>query len=140
MHPPGKAMSRSSQCEVRSLKPPLSGWINLAAAIVLLNVGNFTLDSVAKDLGVTRQLFSSPSFLLSIGCLGIAFLFYVRSLRHLALAVAYPVMVGLSLTAVALGNHYWLGAPLAPPQALGIIVLFGGVVLIASCSKSRDDD
>lgn len=111
--------------------------MNLLTAITLLNIGNFMLDSVAKELGAGWRLFSSPAFLLSIGSLGLAFLFYVRSLRHLPLAVAYPVMVGLSLTAVALGNYYWLGASLAQPQALGIIILFAGVVLIASCSKSR---
>jgi multidrug transporter EmrE-like cation transporter len=115
----------------------LRGWVNLVAAIILLNIGNFLLDTVAKDLGISRRLFFSPAFLFSIGSLGLAFLFYVRSLRDLPLAVAYPVMVGLSLTAVALGNYYWLGAPLSPPQALGIIILFAGIVLIASCSKSR---
>jgi small multidrug resistance pump len=117
----------------------LGGWANLFAAIMLLNIGNFMLDSVSKELGIGWPLFFSTAFILSIGSLGLAFLFYVRSLRHLPLAVAYPVMVGLSLTAVALGNYYWLGAPLAPPQVLGIVILFAGVVLIASCSKPRKD-
>jgi small multidrug resistance pump len=131
-------LSPSPKSGAGRLKPSLSGWVNLFAAIILLNIGNFTLDSVSKELGIGWRLFSSPTFLFSIGSLGLAFLFYVRSLRHLPLAVAYPVMVGLSLTVVALGNYYWLRAPLAPPQALGIIILFAGVVLIASCSRSRN--
>jgi multidrug transporter EmrE-like cation transporter len=116
--------------------PNLAAWGNLLVAIVLLNGGNLLLDSVAKGAGFTLELFLSPVFVLAIACLGLAFLFYVRSLARLPLAVAYPVMVGLSMIIVAVANYCWLGAPLAPLQLLGILVLFLGIVLISTTSRS----
>jgi multidrug transporter EmrE-like cation transporter len=75
-------------------------------------------------------------FILAIASLGCAFLFYVRSLARLPLAVAYPVMVGLSMIIVAVANYWWLGAPLEAPQLLGILILFLGIVLISTTSRS----
>lgn len=113
----------------------VAAWGNLVAAISLLNGGNLLLDHVAKDSGTTLRLFLDPLFLVAIACLGSAFVFYVRSLARLPLAVAYPAMVGMSLIVVALASHYWLGAPLIPRQMLGTVVLFLGVVLISTTSR-----
>lgn len=110
-------------------------WLNLVAAIVLLNVGNLLLDGTAKAAGASLSLFLSPEFVGSITCLGVAFFFYVRSLARLPLAVAYPVMVGISLLIVAAANHY-LHQPLAGVQLLGVPLLFGGVVLISTADNS----
>jgi multidrug transporter EmrE-like cation transporter len=114
----------------------IAAWVNLLVAISLLNGGNLLLDDVAKDTGIALHLFASPIFFLAIACLGSAFLFYVRSLARLPLAVAYPVMVGVSLIVVAIANCYWLGTNLAPTQLLGILALFLGVVLIVTTSRS----
>ena len=124
----------------------LAAWLNLAVAIALLNVGNLLLDSrpavrgkpahdIAKAAGISLTLFLSPAFLASIGCLGLAFVFYVRSLARLPLAVAYPVMVGISLIIVAIANHCW-HQPLAAVQLAGVPLLFGGVVLISTAKRS----
>ncbi len=113
----------------------VSAWLNLAAAIVLLNVGNLLLDGTAKAAGVSLSLFLSPAFIGSMTCLGVAFYFYVRSLARLPLAVAYPVMVGISLLIVAAANHC-LHQPLAGMQLLGVPLLFGGVVLISTAAHS----
>jgi multidrug transporter EmrE-like cation transporter len=114
----------------------IAAWVNLIVAITLVNGGNLLLDHVAKNSGMAVHLFFSPSFFLAIAFLGSAFLFYVRSLARLPLAVAYPVMVGVSLIVVAVANCYWLGTDLAPTQLLGILVLFLGVVLISTTSRS----
>jgi multidrug transporter EmrE-like cation transporter len=116
--------------------PNVVAWGNLLVAIALLNGGNLLLDSIAKDAGITIDLFLSPVFILAIASLGCAFLFYVRSLARLPLAVAYPVMVGLSMIIVAVANYWWLGAPLGAPQLLGILILFLGIVLISTTSRS----
>lgn len=113
----------------------LAAWLNLAVAIALLNVGNLLLDDIAKAAGISLTLFLSPVFLASIGCLGLAFVFYVRSLARLPLAVAYPVMVGISLIIVAIANHCW-HQPLAAVQLAGVPLLFGGVVLISTAKRS----
>ncbi len=126
---------RSATRNIAMPTPNLAAWGNLAVAIALLNGGNLLLDSIAKDAGITLDLFLSPVFVLAIASLGLAFLFYVRSLAQLKLAVAYPVMVGLSMIIVAVANHFWLGPPLALPQLLGILVLFLGIVLISTTSR-----
>jgi multidrug transporter EmrE-like cation transporter len=113
----------------------VAAWVSLALAIVLLNAGNLLLDEVAKASGIELALFLSPLFVAAIGCLGLAFLFYVRSLARLPLAVAYPVMVGLSMIVVAVANHYW-HKPLATVQLAGVALLFCGVVLISTSSRS----
>ena len=110
-------------------------WLNLAVAIVLLNAGNLLLDAVAKSLGVSLELFLSPRLILSIGCLGLAFFFYVRSLARLPLAVAYPIMVGVSMIVVAVANHFWGIAELSQIQISGVMVLFFGVVMISTASR-----
>jgi len=113
----------------------LAAWASLGMAIVLLNAGNLLLDEVAKASGIDLALFLSARFVAAMGCLGLAFVFYVRSLAHLPLAVAYPVMVGVSMIVVAVANHYW-HHPLTMVQLAGVGLLFLGVVLISATSRS----
>jgi multidrug transporter EmrE-like cation transporter len=127
---------RAATRDIAMPAPNVVAWGNLLVAIALLNGGNLLLDSVAKDAGIALELFLSPVFILAIASLGCAFLFYVRSLARLPLAVAYPVMVGLSMIIVAVANYWWLGAPLEAPQLLGILILFLGIVLISTTSRS----
>jgi len=115
----------------------LIGWSNLLVAIALLNGGNLLLDEVAKEAGISLGLFLSPGFIVAIGCLGLAFFFYVRSLARLPLAVAYPVMVGISMIVVAVANHFWGRASLDSIQLAGVLTLFLGVVLISTARSGR---
>jgi multidrug transporter EmrE-like cation transporter len=128
-------MTSTTESAIVSGSNDVTSWVNLMVAIVLLNGGNLMLDDVAKASGITFDLFFSLRFVVAIACLGFAFLFYVRSLARLPLAVAYPVMVGLSMIIVAVANYYWLGAPLASLQLAGVFVLFIGVVLISTGSN-----
>ena len=126
----------STTTELVQPTPNLAAWVNLVGAISLLNSGNLLLDNVAKGSGISFHLLFSPLFLVAIACLGSAFFFYVRSLARLPLAVAYPVMVGVSLIIVALADYYLLGASLAPRQLFGMLVLFLGIILIYTASRS----
>ena len=126
--------STASDTEAPVASP--GAWFNLLVAVSLLNAGNLLLDNVAKKSGMAFHLFLSPAFFLALACLGSAFLFYVRSLARLPLAVAYPVMVGVSLIVIALANYYWLGTTLERTQVLGILVLFLGVVLVSTTPRS----
>lgn len=113
----------------------LAAWGHLLVAIALLNVGNLLLDDVAKAAGIGLRLFLSPVFIASMACLGVAFLFYVKALSRLPLAVAYPVMVGVSMIVVAVANHYW-HEPLSLIQLAGVLLLFAGVVLISTSPRA----
>jgi multidrug transporter EmrE-like cation transporter len=126
----------STTSDIEAPVPSPGAWFNLVVAVSLLNAGNLLLDNVAKKSGMAFHLFLSPAFFLALACLGSAFLFYVRSLARLPLAVAYPVMVGVSLIVIALANYYWLGTTLERTQVLGILVLFLGVVLVSTTSRS----
>lgn len=128
-------MTAATRADKASAGSELSAWANLALAIGLLNGGNLLLDDVAKAAGVGLRLFFSPVFVAAIGCLGLAFLFYVRALARLPLAVAYPVMVGVSMIVVAVANHYW-HQPLVPIQLAGVALLFVGVVLISTSRRT----
>ncbi|QLH40219.1 MAG: hypothetical protein HWD60_16515 [Defluviicoccus sp.] len=113
-----------------------AGWGNLLVAIALLNGGNLLLDEVAKHSGITLSLFLSPGFIVAIACLGLAFFFYVRALAKLPLAVAYPVMVGISMIVVAAANHFWQHIKLDIVQLAGVFTLFIGVVLISTARRN----
>lgn len=118
------------------LRSDLLAWLSLVMAIVFINSGNLLLDETSKSLGFSWELFFSLRFALSITFLGLAFVFYVRSLSRLPLAVAYPIMVGVSLIIVAVANHLLYGVILAPVQVLGMTLLFMGVVLISSTGRA----
>ncbi|MBK8176521.1 MAG: hypothetical protein IPK66_14990 [Rhodospirillales bacterium] len=128
-------MSPSVKATAVAPRAEIGSWLNLAVAIALLNGGNLLLDRVAKAAGVGLDLFFSPGFVVAIGCLGLAFLFYVRALARLPLAVAYPIMVGLSMIIVAVANHFWGQEVLSQVQILGVFVLFFGVVLISTAAR-----
>jgi multidrug transporter EmrE-like cation transporter len=111
-------------------------WVMLALAIVLLNTGNLVLDLSFKGRPLSLALFLSPGFAVAIGCLAVSFFCYVRALARLPLAVAYPVMVGLSLLIVAVIGYLWRGADLNLVQLLGMLIVFAGVTLISSASRN----
>jgi multidrug transporter EmrE-like cation transporter len=130
----------TSETVARSID--VTAWANLLLAIALLNGGNLLLDAVAKDACITLNFlltlqFLSAGFLAAIACLGLAFLFYVRSLAKLPLAVAYPVMVGVSMIVVAVANHVWGASALSVLQMAGVAVLFLGVLLVSTSPRAH---
>jgi len=111
-------------------------WVFLIVAIALLNVGNLQLDETAKNDGLTLQTIFSLPFILALASLGSAFLFYVRALAQLPLAVAYPIMVGVTLVVVAVANYFLHASPLSFTQVFGLLMLFGGVALISTARRA----
>ncbi len=106
-------------------------WVFLAIAIVLLNVGNLILDVTFKQQAVSFEMFFAPGLIVAIPCLGASFFSYVKALASLPLAVAYPVMVGVSLLIVAVVGWLWLGIDLEARHVIGIVSVFAGVTLIS---------
>jgi multidrug transporter EmrE-like cation transporter len=82
------------------------------------------------------DMFFRPGFVVAVGCLGISFFIYVKVLATLPLAVAYPVMVGVSLLIVAAVGYFWFGIDLSPGQLAGIGIVFAGVTLISRSSRT----
>lgn len=113
-----------------------AAWGLLAIAILLLNAGNITLDLTFKNQPLSMAMFLKPGFLFAIACLGASFFIYVRALAALPLAVAYPVMVGVSLLIVAVVGTLWFDVTLGLAQLAGIATVFAGVTLISTSSRA----
>lgn len=111
-------------------------WALMAVAIVLLNIGNIALEATFKHQQLAIAMFFKPGFILAIGCLGVSFFLYVKALARLPLAVAYPVMVGVSLLIVAAVGYIWFDVDLNAAQLAGIITVFAGVTLISRSSRA----
>ncbi|MFO1129675.1 MAG: SMR family transporter [Rhodospirillales bacterium] len=114
-------------------------WLLMAAAIVLLNAGNLILDVTFKHRPVSLEMFFDLGFIAAVGCLGASFFFYVKALAVLPLAVAYPVMVGVSLVIVALVGWLWLDVALYTRHLLGLILVFVGVTLISRNTRASTE-
>jgi multidrug transporter EmrE-like cation transporter len=106
-------------------------WLLMSIAIILLNAGNLILDVTFKHRAISLEMFFDVRFVAAIACLGASFFAYVKALASLPLAVAYPVMVGVSLIIVAAVGWFWLGVALDARHLAGILAVFAGVTLIA---------
>ncbi len=115
-------------------------WILLAIAIVLLNAGNLVLETSYKGRALSLDMFFELGFFASLALLGASFVFYSRALAILPLAVAYPVMVGISLVFVGIAGYVWLGTDLDLLQVAGMAVIFVGVTLISKKPKSSAEE
>ncbi|MFO1152830.1 MAG: SMR family transporter [Rhodospirillales bacterium] len=128
-------MSGNTATPASASSPAASGrtqaWVLMAIAIVLLNAGNLLLESTFKHRQVSLLMFFDVGFVAAIVCLGASFFVYVKALATLPLAVAYPVMVGISLIIVAVVGWLWLDVPLDARQMAGIGTVFAGVTLIS---------
>lgn len=112
-----------------------AAWGLMAVAILLLNIGNIVLEATFKHQQLALAMFFKPGFILAIACLGASFFLYVKALARLPLAVAYPVMVGVSLLIVAAVGYIWFDVDLDVAQVAGIITVFAGVTLISRSSR-----
>jgi multidrug transporter EmrE-like cation transporter len=108
-----------------------TAWIMLTIAIILLNGGNLILESVYNGRALSLEMFFQPGLFGALAFLGISFAFYSRALAVLPLAVAYPIMVGVTLLIVGVAGYLWLDVDLDALQVIGMAVVFAGVTLIS---------
>jgi len=108
-----------------------TAWIMLTIAIILLNGGNLILESVYSGRSLSLEMFLQPGLFCALAFLGMSFAFYSRALAVLPLAVAYPIMVGVTLLIVGVAGYLWLDADLDALQVIGMAVVFAGVTLIS---------
>lgn len=115
-------------------------WWLLAIAIALLNAGNLLLEAIYSGRDLSLEMFFEPGLFAALALLGISFGFYSRALAVLPLAVAYPVMVGITLLVVGVSGFLWLNANLDSVQVTGMVVVFAGVTLISRKSKRSTEE
>jgi len=106
-------------------------WLALAAAICTSLVGQVLLKSGAMvDGGFLAQLFR-PATMLGLACYGGAALLYIVALRKIPMSVALPCTAA-SYVAIALIGHLAFGEALGLQKIAAILLISGGVVLLAA--------
>ena len=76
-------------------------------------------------------LAQQPLFVLGVLLYGVAALIWFSVLSREALALSYPVLVGITFTLVVLGGMALFQERLALPQVIGIVTILVGVLLVS---------
>lgn len=105
-------------------------WLALAAAISTSLVGQVLLKAGAGgEGGFLAQLFR-PTTIIGLACYGGAALLYIVALRRIPMSIALPCTAA-SYVAIALIGHFAFGEPLGAQKIAAILLICGGVVLLA---------
>ena len=106
-------------------------WLTLAAAICTSLVGQVLLKMGATgEGGFITQLFR-PQTIIGLGAYGGAALLYIVALRRIPMSVALPCTAA-SYVVIALVGHFMFGEALGTQKLAAIVLICGGVVLLAS--------
>ncbi len=106
-------------------------WLTLAAAICTSLVGQVLLKMGATgEGGFITQLFR-PQTIIGLGAYGGAALLYIVALRRIPMSVALPCTAA-SYVVIALVGHFMFGEALGAQKLAAIVLICGGVVLLAS--------
>lgn len=101
-----------------------------AAANLLLKIGASRLAARGSESLLAAAL--TDGYLLGgLALFAVNVAFYVLALGRLNLSFAYPVMVTGGVLLVACASALLLREPLTPRDGLGILLLLGGLALLA---------
>ena len=112
-----------------------------AAANLLIKLGMKPIDASgglfrSGTMAAISSILSSPTLLIGLACFGINVAFYMYALqsRTLKISLAYPIMVGggYVIIAIVARFHPSLAERLTWEQVVGVGMILGGVVLIAT--------
>jgi len=112
------------------------GLIALFAAFTLATSGGLLLFKYAWpgfQSGVASGSWLSRSALLvavGAGLYAASFVLWLVIASRIALTIAYPVAIGLSLVAITTGATLWLGETITLARASGAALIVAGIVLI----------
>jgi len=118
----------------------MTHWLLLLLTIVLTAVANILLKYAAVHrqageangaMAVLWDIFTTPSLLLGVSCLGIAVIAYAIALRNINLSVAYPVMTTSVVVLVSLFSAIYFGEPVTLLKTVGTVFVISGVVLLS---------
>tara|TARA_B100000315_G_C14411734_1_gene511294 strand:- start:187 stop:549 length:363 start_codon:yes stop_codon:yes gene_type:complete len=112
----------------------------------ILGISFNAIASVLLKIGVGRVVITGLSWQSAVSILsnlylwggiilyGVSFPPYLYTFKKLSLSVAYPTFVSLSFAAVAILSFFFLKESLTILQLLGLILVVGGIVLLATNS------
>lgn len=110
-----------------------------AAANLLMKIG---MTKVAAGGGLLQdgvsaaamKVLTSPILIMGLTCFALNACFYMFALQSkvLKISLAYPLMVGGGYAIIAVVGYFILDDRLSLAQKVGVALILGGVILIAS--------
>jgi multidrug transporter EmrE-like cation transporter len=112
--------------------PPVSpvALIALGLSILFGVAGQLLMKWAAvRTVGVSMDWALSASIVFALGVYSLGIVCWIFALRHLSLSVAYP-LTSLNYVGILAGSYYWFGERISLGRAIGVGLIFLGVLLI----------
>lgn len=114
----------------------INSFLLLACSATVMGIANLatkTATTRASLLGGSYYLavLRQPWFYGGVLLVGIASVLWLKVIATLGLSIAYPLFVGITYLALAIGSAILLGEHIGPQRVIGAIVLFAGIAIMA---------
>lgn len=108
------------------------GWLALTCAILFNTAGNFFIKHFSLTAEVQGPLsYLNPWFVLGIAFFGVNVFFYGRALKDIPLVIAYPILIGISVSLVSIFAVFLLKERFGMAHAAGLALVILGVSCLA---------
>lgn len=112
-------------------------WLFLFGAITGNVLGNTFVRTASAQGGGLAAMYLSIPFLLGLAFFGLNVVSYAKALQAIPLSVAYPVLVGASITGVALIAAFVFKESVTPLRLLGMALIIAGAVFVSLSSPIK---
>ena len=110
----------------------IGAWACLAIAITLNIFANLFLKQAVMVTGGSKlDVYQSLYFMLGILFFGLNLLAYTQAQSTLAVSIAYPVLVGLSVIGITVGGKFLFGETIKMVHCIGLLIIIIGVAIVA---------
>lgn len=102
-----------------------------ATANILMKLGAMKIKIFELSMTGIKEYVLNPYVVLGVLSFGVALVLYTYVLSKMNLSVAYPLMTATGFLLVTTFSAFYLKEALIMPQILGMILVVGGLWLIA---------
>ena len=109
----------------------ITSWIFVILAALNNSLGSLFLKKSRLDVADSSliTMILSPWFIASTLCFGINLLLLAKALEKLPVSSAYPILVGVSFTAIILAGNLIFHEKFSIGQFIGIIMIMAGIII-----------
>lgn len=117
-------------------------WIFLIIAFVCNSVANVLLKIWAPDWfiwskNIIELIQSNKFFIWGAFLFGINLIFYMLALKSIPISVAYPIMIGMSLTIITTIGFFFLHESISYMHIIAYVLIFAGIFLLIYNTKGN---